>query len=62
MRWGRGPMCLICGMNSVDHVDQAAAALAKGPADARSAAAILRDAPELGTYVCRQCGGCSRTP
>ncbi len=56
---GSGSEVLICGMNSVDHVKQALAALAKGPLDAEERAAVLRDAPALGTYVCRQCGGCS---
>lgn len=58
---GSGSEVLVCGMNSVDHVYQAAAALAKGPADADERAAILQDAPELGNYVCRQCGVCSDT-
>jgi aryl-alcohol dehydrogenase-like predicted oxidoreductase len=56
---GSGSEVLICGMNTVDHVYQAAAAFAKGPADADERAIILRDAPELGAYVCRQCGVCS---
>ncbi len=56
---GSGSDVLICGMNAVEHVYEAAAAIAKGPADADERHAILRDAPELGTYVCRQCGGCS---
>ena len=56
---GSGSDVLVCGMNSVDHVHQAAEALAQGPATPAERAAILRDAPELGRYVCRQCGGCS---
>jgi hypothetical protein len=56
---GSGSEVLICGMNSVEHVKAAVAALAEGPADAEERAAILREAPELGTYVCRQCGVCS---
>ena len=56
---GSGSELLICGMNTVDHVYEAAAAIARGPADAEERRAILRDAPELGAYVCRQCGGCS---
>ncbi len=56
---GSGSEVLVCGMNTVDHVYEAAAAIAKGPADAEERKAILRDAPELGAYVCRQCGGCS---
>jgi hypothetical protein len=56
---GSGSEVLICGMNSVTHVYEAAAALAKGPADEEERAAILKNAPELGDYVCRQCGVCS---
>lgn len=56
---GSGSEMLICGMNAVEHVEQAVAALAKGPLDAERRAAALRDAPELGRYVCRQCGECS---
>lgn len=56
---GSGSDILVCGMNSVEHVYQAAEAIAMGAADEAERAAILRDAPELGTYVCRQCGGCS---
>jgi predicted aldo/keto reductase-like oxidoreductase len=56
---GSGSEVLICGMNRVEHVQAAVAALSQGPADADERAAILRDAPELGTYVCRQCGVCS---
>lgn len=55
---GSGSEVLICGMNRVEHVYQAAEALAKGPLDAQGRQAVLRDAPELGTYVCRQCGLC----
>ncbi len=57
--FGSGSEVLVCGMNRVEHVYEAAAALAKGAADEEERAAILRDAPELGDYVCRQCGGCS---
>jgi uncharacterized protein len=56
---GNGAEVLICGMNRVEHVQEAAAALAKGPLDAEEREALLRDAPELGAYVCRQCGICS---
>lgn len=56
---GSGSDVLVCGMNSVDHVYEAAEAIAKGPADEAERTAILRDAPELGAYVCRQCGKCS---
>jgi predicted aldo/keto reductase-like oxidoreductase len=55
---GSGSELLVCGMNSVDHVDQAAAAIADGPASETEREEILREAPELGRYVCRQCGAC----
>ncbi len=56
---GNGSEVLICGMNRVEHVREAAEALAKGPLDSEERQAVLRDAPELGAYVCRQCGACS---
>lgn len=56
---GSGSDVLICGTNAVEHVQQAVAAIAKGPLNAEERAAALRDAPELGRYVCRQCGSCS---
>ena len=56
---GSGSEVLICGTNSPAHVYQVAAAIAKGPASPEERQAILRDAPELGRYVCRQCGVCS---
>jgi diketogulonate reductase-like aldo/keto reductase len=48
----------VCGTNSPEQVRAAAAAVANGPADADEMAATLRDAPELGRYVCRRCGAC----
>ena len=48
----------ICGTNTVDHVRQVAAAVRKGPADEALQAQILREAVDLGHYVCRQCGAC----
>mgnify|MGYP001041880117 CR=1 FL=1 len=56
---GSGSDVLICGMNRVEHVYQAARALARGAADVAERAGILKEAPELGAYVCRQCGRCS---
>ncbi|MFW5743424.1 MAG: aldo/keto reductase [Spirochaetota bacterium] len=55
---GSGADVLVCGMNSVEHVDQAADALSSGPASDEEREDILRTAPELGRYVCRQCGAC----
>lgn len=56
---GNGADVIVCGMNCVSHVEQAVAALTAGAADDDERARILRDAPELGQYVCRQCDGCS---
>jgi uncharacterized protein len=55
---GSGSDLLVCGMNSVEHVDQAAEAIAAGPASPAEREEILSRAPELGSYVCRQCGAC----
>jgi predicted aldo/keto reductase-like oxidoreductase len=56
---GSGSEVLICGMNSPAHVHEAAEAVLRGPASKDECEVILRDAPELGRYVCRQCGECS---
>jgi predicted aldo/keto reductase-like oxidoreductase len=56
---GSGPEVLICGTNSPEQVYEVAEAICQGPASEAERQAILRDAPELGQYVCRQCGDCS---
>ena len=56
---GSGSEVLICGTNGPQHVYEAAAAIAQGPASEEERRTILREAPELGQYVCRQCGECS---
>lgn len=56
---GSGSDVLICGMNRVEHVIEAAQAVAQGPLSVAERQAALRDAPELGAYVCRQCDACS---
>jgi len=53
-----GAEVAVCGMNAPEHIHQAAAAVCRGPAETAEIEAILRDAPELGRYVCRQCGVC----
>jgi predicted aldo/keto reductase-like oxidoreductase len=55
---GGGAEIAICGTNSVEQVQQVAAAVCEGPADEAMQEAILRDAIDLGQYVCRQCGQC----
>jgi aryl-alcohol dehydrogenase-like predicted oxidoreductase len=54
-----GAEMLVSGTKSPEQVRQAAAAICKGPLSAEEQEAALRDAPELGRYVCRQCGACS---
>ncbi len=56
---GVGADVLVCGMNDPAHVRECAAAVRRGPAGADEREAILRDAVELGDYVCRQCGQCT---
>ena len=56
---GSGSEVLICGMNRPEHVYEAAKALDAGAYNKQERARLLRDAPELGNYVCRQCGVCS---
>lgn len=50
---------LACGFNSLAmlEADIAAATAWERPSD-EALAQILRDAPELGDYICRQCGAC----
>jgi hypothetical protein len=57
---GSGAEVAVCGTNAVEHVEQVAAAVRKGAADEALKKEILRDAVDLGQYVCRQCGGCSK--
>lgn len=51
--------CLVAGFNGLDMLETDLRVVASGPADAEEVAAILRDAPELGDYACRQCPRCS---
>ena len=55
-----GAEVAVCGTNSVQQVQQVAAAVRSGPTDKQGMARILADAPELGRYVCRRCGKCSK--
>ena len=56
---GVGAEVAVCGTNTAQHVRQVAAAVRKGPADGALRETILRDAVDLGQYVCRQCGACT---
>ena len=55
---GSGSDLLVCGMNTVEHVDAAVEAIGQGPASEAEREEIIRTAVELGNYVCRQCGEC----
>ncbi len=55
---GTGPDILVCGMNSPQQVREVAAAARQGPADETIIDRIMTESPELGQYVCRQCGDC----
>lgn len=55
------PDVLVCGMNSVQHVDEAVEAICQGPMTSDERKTLLAQAPELGNYVCRQCGNCNST-
>ncbi len=55
---GAGADVAVCGTNTVEQVRQVADAVRRGPADGARREAILRDAVELGRYVCRRCGRC----
>ncbi len=55
---GAGADVAVCGTNTPEQVREVAAAVRKGPADAAEREAILRDAVDLGRYVCRRCGRC----
>lgn len=55
---GAGVEMVICGANRVEHIGQVAAAVRKGPANEALRERILKEAVDLGQYVCRQCGRC----
>jgi uncharacterized protein len=61
IRWslGSGGDVLICGTNSPAHVREVADAVCAGPFDEAEREETLKNAVELGSYVCRQCGKCS---
>ncbi len=48
----------VCGANSPEQVRQIAEAVRQAPLDEAEQQQTLRDAPELGRYVCRRCGQC----
>jgi len=55
---GAGVEMVICGTNTAEHVRQVVAAVHKGPADEALRGRVLKEAVDLGQYVCRQCGQC----
>jgi len=55
---GVGCDVAVCGTNTVEHVRELAAAVLNEPAGDHERLTIQAEAPELGRYVCRQCGRC----
>lgn len=55
---GAGADLVVSGTNSIEQVRQMAQAVRQGPAGPAEMEQTLRDAPELGNYVCRRCGEC----
>ena len=56
------PACVVSGFNSLEMLRADAAAVCRGRLDENETAELLRNAPELGDYVCRQCRQCSVMP
>ncbi len=56
------PACVVSGFNSVEMLRDDAAAVCCGALDDDAGAELLKNAPELGNYVCRQCRECSVLP
>lgn len=57
---GSGSDLLVCGMNKVDYVKQAVKAVCAGALSEEEREDVLKTAPELGAYACRQCGKCPK--
>ena len=55
------PACVVSGFNSVEMLRADAAAVCRGALNDDETAKLLKTAPELGDYVCRQCPKCSVT-
>ena len=55
------PACLVSGFNSVEMLLADTNAVCRGALDDAENNALLKNAPELGNYVCRQCKECSVT-
>jgi hypothetical protein len=55
------PTCLVSGFNSVEMLRADADAVCRGALDDAENAELMKNAPELGNYVCRQCEKCSVT-
>lgn len=55
---GGGCDVVVCGMNTLEHVQEGVRAISAGPLSEAEHKALMTNAPELGTYVCRQCGVC----
>jgi uncharacterized protein len=55
------PACLVSGFNSVEMLRADVAAVCRGALKDNEMLEVLKNAPELGNYVCRQCKKCSVT-
>jgi len=53
------PACVVSGFNSVEMLHADAEAVCRRALDDAGNAGLLKNAPELGNYVCRQCRECS---
>jgi uncharacterized protein len=53
------PACVVSGFNSVEMLRADAAAVCRGALEDEETLKLLKNAPELGDYVCRQCCECS---
>lgn len=53
------PECLVSGFNSVEMLHADAEAVCRGALDDTQNAELMKNARELGNYVCRQCRECS---
>lgn len=56
------PDCIVSGFNSLELLREDVAALSMGALDDAETETLLANAPELGSYVCRQCPKCSVLP
>lgn len=56
------PDCVVSGFNNTELLREDIAAMSMGPLNDAETELVLSNAPELGSYVCRQCQKCSVFP